>query len=301
MAELLFFLSVGLVKVSITLFNRRLTGLTSERWMIAHNIFLGLLVSYLLVVVFTNIFFCNPARVHFSMVAYGSNPTPPVCMNGKVLPVFLSVMHILFDFALLSVPLTVLWKIQMSTSKKIKLCLLFSVGSVSCIGSVMRQVIQTNFKPDFTCKCHISESYADKDIADGIALLDDAIKSFQWTAVDIFFAITAASLPVLNAAIPKSWRAKSKHGTPQLDYSRWLPQGQSPIKKPEQTGLAFHSEEILHQDDKNRQPSVVQLPGFNQVSQFPSPSPNSSVSYKPYPHTTADARWTECRPRDDIV
>lgn len=28
----------------------------------------------------------------------------------------------------------------------------------------------------------------------------------KWTTVDIFFGITAASLPVLNAAIPKRWR-----------------------------------------------------------------------------------------------
>lgn len=152
MSEILFFVSVGLVKVSIVLFNRRLTGLTSRRWMFAHNVLLCLIVCYILVVIFTNFFFCRPARVHFSMVAYGSNPTPPVCLNGKILPVFLSVMHILFDFALLSVPLVVLWKIQMDTSKKIKLCFLFSIGSVSCIGSVMRQVIQTHFRPDFTCE-----------------------------------------------------------------------------------------------------------------------------------------------------
>ncbi len=59
MTEILFLVSVGLVKVSITLFNRRLTGLTSKRWMIAHNVFLCLLVCYLLIVVFTNVFFCT--------------------------------------------------------------------------------------------------------------------------------------------------------------------------------------------------------------------------------------------------
>lgn len=32
-------------------------------------------------------------------------------------------------------------------------------------------------------------------------------KRIKWTIVDIFFAITAASLPVLNAAIPQRWRS----------------------------------------------------------------------------------------------
>jgi len=36
------------------------------------------------------------------------------------------------------------------------------------------------------------------------------------------------------------------------------------INNPGQTGLAFHSENILHEDEKDRKPSVVQLPGFTQ-------------------------------------
>ena len=37
----------------------------------------------------------------------------------------------------------------------------------------------------------------------------------NWTTVDIFFAITAASLPVLNAIIPQRWRV-STHSLPHL-------------------------------------------------------------------------------------
>ena len=40
-------------------------------------------------------------------------------------------------------------------------------------------------------------------------------EELTWIIVDIFFGIVAASLPVLNAALPKSWRASSNH-TPQL-------------------------------------------------------------------------------------
>lgn len=39
----------------------------------------------------------------------------------------------------------------------------------------------------------------------------------SWIIVDLFFGITAASLPVLNAAIPKRWRS-SGNRTPQLDH-----------------------------------------------------------------------------------
>lgn len=44
-------------------------------------------------------------------------------------------------------------------------------------------------------------------------------KRIKWTIVDIFFAITAASLPVLNAAIPKRWRS-SPDNIPMHDVGR---------------------------------------------------------------------------------
>ena len=45
----------------------------------------------------------------------------------------------------------------------------------------------------------------------------------NWTTVDIFFAITAASLPILNALVPQRWRF-STHSLPRIgswtSYSR---------------------------------------------------------------------------------
>ena len=246
------------------------------------------------------------------MVSYGANLTPPVCLNGKALPIFLSVMHILFDFALLSVPLFVLWKTQMSTSKKLKLCFLFSIGSVSCIGSVMRQVVQTNFGPDFTCKSSLETGVLQKISALLITVIDNAVTSFQWTTVDVIFAITAASLPVFNEAIPKSWQGGKSHGTHQLNYisnsssnsdSNDLPRSESEltIYKPGQSDLFFHSEEILREDEKDRRPSVVQLPAYSQACQLPHLLPTSKPSYKIYPQVTSDAQRTGQVSHNDIV
>ena len=141
---------------------------------------------------------------------------------------------------------------------------------------------------------------------------DNAIPSFQWTTVDIFFAITAASLPVLNAAIPKSWRGKSSHGTPQLNYipnnsssgdSKAPPrsESESTINQPGNPGLAFHSEDILREDEKDRKPSVVQLPAYNSVPQLPHSLATNKQSYTPYPQATSDTHLAGRRPHDDIV
>ena len=40
-------------------------------------------------------------------------------------------------------------------------------------------------------------------------------RQMAWSAVDLFFAVTAASLPVLNALLPKSWRGWMR-STPRL-------------------------------------------------------------------------------------
>ena len=165
--------------------------------MIGHNVFLGLLVSYLLISVFLNAFTCtHPAGVQYDLIRYGMLGTKPKCLNPNAIGIALSVMHITFDFALLSVPLIILSKIKMSTAKKLRVGFLFSVGSIACVGSVMRQIRQYHQPADITWTMEI----------------------INWTLVDIFFATTAASLPVLNALIPKRWRTDA----PSLSFlSSW--------------------------------------------------------------------------------
>lgn len=156
--------------------------------MIGHNVFLALLVSYLLAAIFVNAFTCtHPVGVQFDLITYGSLTTKPQCLNPNAVGIVLSVMHIIFDFALLSVPLIILSTIKMSTAKKLRVGFLFSVGAIACVGSVMRQIRQYHQPPDITWTMEI----------------------VNWTLVDIFFATTAASLPVLNALIPKRWRVST--------------------------------------------------------------------------------------------
>lgn len=191
-------MAVGLIKVSIVCFNRRLTGLTSRRWMIAHYVFLALVVAFMITALFSEVFQCTgPVDLKFSPLALGRHPTNHKCLDGNKLGYGLAIIHSTFDFALLMVPLVILYQMRMSTGKKIRLGFLFSIGAVSCIGSVMRQIVQARIINDM-----------------------DFAWSFQqelsWIIVDIFFGIVAASLPVLNAALPKSWRSSTNH-TPQLN------------------------------------------------------------------------------------
>lgn len=192
-------MAVSLIKISIVFFNSRLTGLTSRRWTIVHHVFLALIVSFMITVMFTELFQCTgPVDLKFSLIALGRHPTINKCIDGNKLGYGLAIIHSTMDFALLAVPLILLHQMRMTTGKKIRLGFLFSMGSLSCVGSVMRQVVQARIikTADFAW---------------------DFQELLAWIIVDLFFAIVAASLPVLNAALPKQWRS-SGNNTPQLGH-----------------------------------------------------------------------------------
>jgi hypothetical protein len=146
-----FFVSVGVVKMSITMFNMRLTGLTSPRWKIAHWTFFSLLVAYTLTALFMNVFQCNPPKANFDSIATGKLSSAPKCITENQLGSTLSSMHVVMDFCLLAVPIIVLWKIQMDWLLKAQFFFVFGVGAMSCIGSVLRQVAQAKLKKDPLC------------------------------------------------------------------------------------------------------------------------------------------------------
>lgn len=149
--QVVFYVTAGLIKISITLFNRRLTGLTSDKWLYAHNIFLFLVVSYTVLALFINVFQCKPAASQYNLIEYGQIKNPTKCLDEHILNNTFIICHVIFDFALLSVPLIVLFKMKMTTSRKIRIGFLFSIGSISCIGSAMRLATKTGAGQDRTC------------------------------------------------------------------------------------------------------------------------------------------------------
>ncbi|KAE9990508.1 hypothetical protein EG327_001307 [Venturia inaequalis] len=70
-AQVLFFVSLGFVKLSITAFNMRLTGFSSKNWMIAHWTFFMLIVCYTLVALALTVFPCDPIWATFDIARLG--------------------------------------------------------------------------------------------------------------------------------------------------------------------------------------------------------------------------------------
>lgn len=151
-SKIFFFVAVGVVKVSICLFNRRLTSMTSEKWLLFNNVFLVLLVIYILVSLFWNIFLCNPVWGGWDAIRLGREGVVAKCFPVGKMGTILSTIHVIMDFGLLAVPLIVLWKVKMGWRTRGRLYVVFAVGGVSMIGSILRQIEQTKLSTDVLCK-----------------------------------------------------------------------------------------------------------------------------------------------------
>ncbi len=151
-AQIDFFVCVGVIKMSITAFNIRLTSLSSRRWQIINWTFFTICGLYTLVAFFLNIFQCNPAGGSFDLLLLARSGKPPECVGVAHMGTILRAINITLDYCLLAVPVIVLWKVQMTWLMKGRLFVMFGVGGLACVGSVMTLVSKFHLKTDFLCK-----------------------------------------------------------------------------------------------------------------------------------------------------
>ncbi|KAL9593720.1 MAG: hypothetical protein Q9219_007417 [cf. Caloplaca sp. 3 TL-2023] len=227
-AKIVFFVGLGFIKLSIVSFNMRLTGLSSKKWMYAHWTFFGLVVIFMVATVFLYAFQCTPAAAGWNSIATGHLSSRPKCRSDSDIGDPLSVIHIVMDFCLLAVPIIVLWKTKVPSPIKIRLYLLFSVGCVTCISAVMRQVSQ-------------GQLAGRGDITYNVDTL------IYWTEVDITLSIVVASLPVLGIAIGHK-ASGSKASKPSFPSSS---SKSNPISKVKASGVRSQDsrEGIIRHDE----------------------------------------------------
>lgn len=181
----LFYPAVGLIKISIALFVRRVADRASKMWRILADVFIGTVVVFIIVSIFWNVFLCDPPRSGWDKEFAGSLEAPPVCkdiaLNSKVL----GAVHTVQGCMLLTAPIVILWKVQMNTGKKIRLFVIWAAGAVTVLGGLLQQTVKVVTNDTFW-------QYP------GVLI---------WTSLDLSMGILTACLPVLDAAIMGSWHA----------------------------------------------------------------------------------------------
>lgn len=193
--------SACVVKISIVLFNRRITGLASKHWRWFNDGFLAVLVIYL--ITFTVWSARNCATAIETFLNAGRAKSLPKCDGFPATRVALGlgVTHVVLDFCLLCTPIIVLWKVQMDRSKKVRPFIALLIGAISCVGALMIRVTTNQKHTDIPCilnLCMLALSRANQSIGNYIDLE-------KWVLIDLFFGLLVASLPVLQGQLPKSW------------------------------------------------------------------------------------------------
>lgn len=131
--------------------------MTSKKWQIAHWTYLALLICIMPICVFLNIFPCSPIATYFTLqsIAEVADPKTIKCLDQNAISLATRYLHIVTDWLLLPVPLIIIWRLQMPVSRKVRLMLVFCVGLISSIASIIRNVLTERLTTDIDITCKI--------------------------------------------------------------------------------------------------------------------------------------------------
>ncbi|KAJ1327432.1 hypothetical protein MN608_06759 [Microdochium nivale] len=189
-ARSIFYVTVGLTKLSITLFVRRMAYRTSLSWQRFIDAFLATIIAYVLLAICWNTFACNPIDAHGDLEVRGRG-APPVCTDYYMQTRVLAAMHVAQGVILLFTPIVFLWKVRMDQAKKIRLYVIWIVGALAISGGILREL-----RPDPSAD--LSWNYTE---------------ILVWTSVDLTLELLVASLPVLDGALVSGWHKATAHMT----------------------------------------------------------------------------------------
>ncbi|KAM0794973.1 hypothetical protein BDR22DRAFT_637166 [Usnea florida] len=161
------------IKVSILLFYRRLFPV--RRLLVASSIIGAIVLAWYIAIQITAIFQCLPIHYYWRRVGDGH------CIQTTNFYIILASLNLATDVAVLILPIPFIWHLQVRKSKKLSLSVVFLLGSLVCVTSIIR--LQTLTEID-TQDITWSNAYP------GL-----------WTAIEASLGITAACLPSLSPVV----------------------------------------------------------------------------------------------------
>ena len=85
---------------------------------------MGLVIAFCVVVVVSGLTICHPFEYFWNKHIEGS------CGNEKLLVFASCVINLIVDLIIISLPMPLLWGLQMERSKKLGLCVIFGLGTM---------------------------------------------------------------------------------------------------------------------------------------------------------------------------
>ncbi|KAK6007013.1 hypothetical protein QM012_006021 [Aureobasidium pullulans] len=130
-AAMIYSVCMLLIKMSILMLYRRLFPIENFRylwWMCAFCT-----VGYGLGAIFSSLFACVPVRANWDLTIAASR-----CINKQAFYLGNGVMNIITDLMILALPIPIVWRLTLELRQKIILSVVFTLGSISCVISLVR-------------------------------------------------------------------------------------------------------------------------------------------------------------------
>ncbi|KAL9131583.1 MAG: hypothetical protein Q9175_006731 [Cornicularia normoerica] len=163
------------IKISILLFYRRLFPV--RRLLVASSIIGAIVFGWYIAIQITAIVQCLPIHYYWRRVGHGR------CIQTTNFYIILASLNLATDVAVLVLPIPFIWHLQIRKSKKLSLSVVFLLGSLVCVTSVIR--LQTLTEID-------TGDITWSNVYPGL-----------WTAIEALLGIVAACLPSLGPVLHK--------------------------------------------------------------------------------------------------
>lgn len=184
--EIIYYLCVNIIKVSIVLFYLRFAVKKPFERLCKGTIYL--LLTFCLVCIIVILVQCRPLYKAWDLTGM----VPGTCINTTIFIYTTSALNIVLDVWILILPLKVLLSIQRPGREKSALLAIFALGGFSCIASIARiysvRIFTASTDPFY-----------------------DAVPINVWSMVEINVGIWCASIPALKALFSKSQRTRSQN------------------------------------------------------------------------------------------
>ncbi|KAH6870269.1 hypothetical protein BKA58DRAFT_384712 [Alternaria rosae] len=134
-APVLYAPCTALTKVALCIFYSRLSPSVAFQWAVWITLFVC--AGSYTAVFFSLIFACKPIAASWDPLLLAT----ATCVNRGAIYIATAVIGIVTDVMLISIPIPTIWGLQMPTKQKIGLTIMFCVGSITMVTSIIRLVV----------------------------------------------------------------------------------------------------------------------------------------------------------------
>ena len=175
----------AMMKLSVLFFYRRIFLVqTSAR--LSNNLMIGLIISWSLAFFFAEVFECgtNPAA------QWDPAAGPPKCVNITAMNFAYAITDVIGDILVVTIPYPCIRKLNMSTREKFGIALIFMLGTLSTVASIIRL---------YFISVAYTEDYGNMEKNVHAAGTPPAV----WSTVEGAVGVLAACLPPLGPLIKR--------------------------------------------------------------------------------------------------